>query len=97
MYQRSKLAQTASALNGVPSWNLTPSRRWNVHVRPSLLVSHDVARDGTTSEVPGFCANAGLVIAQRVLVDVKEVVHSHRARAHDVELDAVLHATAARF
>ena len=31
MYQRSKLKQTASALKSVPSWNLTPWRRWNVH------------------------------------------------------------------
>ena len=31
LYQRSKLVQTAAALNGVPSWNLTPSRSLNVH------------------------------------------------------------------
>ncbi len=30
LYQRSKFAQTASALKSVPSWNVTPSSSTNV-------------------------------------------------------------------
>src|ERR671918_492996 len=37
LYQRSKLKQTASALNGSPSWNVTSSRSSNVQSRPSSL------------------------------------------------------------
>ena len=53
LYQRSKLAQTASALKSVPSWNLTPSRRVNVWDLPSGADSHSVASSGSTSVVPG--------------------------------------------
>ena len=57
LYQRSKLKQTASALNGSPSWNVTPSLRVKVHVaRKSSLVSQLSARPGTTSVVPGSSA-----------------------------------------
>ena len=52
LYQRLKLKQTASALNGVPSWNVTPSRRVKVHSVPSGLDDHSVARPGASSEVP---------------------------------------------
>src|SRR5207302_8674683 len=38
---------TASALNGVPSWNVTPWRSLRVTVRPSALIAHDVASIGT--------------------------------------------------
>src|SRR5919204_6124782 len=51
-YHRSKLKQTAAALNGVPSWNFTPRRRRKVHVRRSLLVFHFVASFGTTLVPP---------------------------------------------
>ena len=51
--QRSKFAQTASALKSVPSWNFTPSRRVNVCDLPSAAVSHSVASSGSTSVVPG--------------------------------------------
>ncbi len=51
--QRSKFAQTASALKSVPSWNFTPSRRVNVCDLPSGAVSHAVASSGSTSVVPG--------------------------------------------
>src|ERR687894_1055546 len=51
--QRSKLAQTASALKSVPSWNLTPSRRVKVCDFPSGADSHSVASSGSTSVVPG--------------------------------------------
>src|SRR5579859_1138812 len=35
---------TSLALSGVPSWKVTPGRRWNVHVVPVRF--HDVARAG---------------------------------------------------
>src|SRR6185437_2771231 len=35
---------TSALVNGVPSWNLTPSRSLNVIVLPSALSVHDVAR-----------------------------------------------------
>ena len=47
VWARSMLALTAAASNGVPSWNVTPSRRWNVSVVPSSLNSHSVASPGT--------------------------------------------------
>src|ERR671916_379057 len=53
LYHRSKLAQTASALKSVPSWNLTPSRRVKVWDLPSSADSHLVASSGSTSVVPG--------------------------------------------
>ena len=46
LYQRSKLKQTASALNGSPSWNVTPSWSVNVQVRPSSLASQLVGEAG---------------------------------------------------
>ena len=39
LYQRSKLAQTASALKSVPSWNFTPSLSLKVQTLPSSLAS----------------------------------------------------------
>ncbi len=53
LYQRSKLAQTASALKSVPSENVTPSRRSKVVLSPSSLVVHAVASSGAGSAVPG--------------------------------------------
>ena len=53
LYQRSKLAQTASALKSVPSWNFTPSLSVNSWVRPSSLDSQDSASSGAGSAVPG--------------------------------------------
>ena len=35
-----KVARTASAVNGVPSWKVTPFRRLNVHVTPSGATDH---------------------------------------------------------
>ena len=43
---RSKLNFTASALNGVPSWNLTSRRSLKVTLRPSREVVHDSASHG---------------------------------------------------
>lgn len=54
LYQRSKLAHTASPLNGSPSWKVTPSFSWNVWVRPSSEDSQDSASSGAGSAVPGF-------------------------------------------
>jgi hypothetical protein len=51
---RSKLAQTASALNGSPSVNFTPSRNVNVHSVPSSFGFHSVASSGAMSAVPGL-------------------------------------------
>ncbi len=39
--------RTASAVNGVPSWNVTPSRILKSHVVLSSEDVHDSARDGT--------------------------------------------------
>ena len=40
---------TASALKGLPSWNVTPLRSLNTHfVGWSLRTSHDSARPGTS-------------------------------------------------
>ena len=40
---------TASALNGLPSWNVTPLRSLNTHlVGWSLRTSHDSASPGTS-------------------------------------------------
>jgi hypothetical protein len=52
LYQRSKFAQTASALKSVPSWNFTPSCRVNVHFLPSSDDSHSLASAGTISVPP---------------------------------------------
>ena len=38
---------TASALSGVPSWNLMPFRSLNVYLRPSFEIVHDSASPGT--------------------------------------------------
>jgi len=44
---RSKLYFTASALNGVPSWNFTPCRSVRVTVLPSALIVQALASIGT--------------------------------------------------
>ena len=44
---RSKLNTTSSAVNGVPSWNLTPGRSLKRHV-VGLTCVHDSASDGTS-------------------------------------------------
>ena len=43
---RSKVNLTSADVSSWPSWNLTPWRSLNVHVRPSLLTSHDSASSG---------------------------------------------------
>src|ERR1700689_1564706 len=42
------LETTAWALNGVPSWNFTPLRRWKVYVSPFGETVQLVARSGVT-------------------------------------------------
>ena len=69
LYQRSKLKQTASALNGVPSWNVTPWRRLNVQDMPSGEASQLSASDGSTSEVPGLSRVNPSVIWYRTRID----------------------------
>jgi hypothetical protein len=51
-YQRVKLKQTAAALNGVPSENLTPLRSAKVQIRWFLLTFQPVARLGAGMLVP---------------------------------------------
>src|SRR5215471_17496158 len=48
---RSKLNRTASALSGVPSWNLMPGRSLNVYSSASFDTVHDEASPGTRSVV----------------------------------------------
>jgi hypothetical protein len=45
---RSKLNFTASALNGVPSWNFTSRRSLKVTLRPSRATVQDSASQGTS-------------------------------------------------
>jgi hypothetical protein len=42
-------AFTAAEVIGVPSWKVTPLRRWKVQVSLSALASHDSARAGVYS------------------------------------------------
>src|SRR5690606_31240940 len=51
--QRSKLVHTASASNGVPSWNVTSDFRLKVVDRPSSVVVQSSASRGAGSAVPG--------------------------------------------
>ena len=48
------LTQTAWALNGVPSWNLTPCCSSKVQVLAPLLEVQDLARLGSISVEPGL-------------------------------------------
>src|SRR5579864_8710122 len=60
--QRSQLILTASALNGVPSWNVTPWRSLKVHVSPSGETDQLVARSGSMSVLPGTARTSKLKI-----------------------------------
>ena len=51
---RSKFLQTASALNGSPSWNFTPSRRVKVQLVPDASGSHFSASSGSISALPAL-------------------------------------------
>lgn len=51
LVRRSKVALTAAALNGVPSWNLTPRRSLKVITVPSREISQDSASAGMNSPV----------------------------------------------
>ena len=46
LMMRSRLRFIDAASNGVPSWNLTPSRSVNVNFRPSPSMTQVVARPG---------------------------------------------------
>src|SRR3954471_3639965 len=54
---KSKLAFTAPASNGVPSWNFTPSRRLIVHTVKSSLGAQSVASQGWATAFPSRVAN----------------------------------------
>jgi hypothetical protein len=69
LYQRSKFAQTAFALNAVPSWNFTPVRRLNVHVFPSFDCVQLVARSGRRFVVPGTCDTSVSTICLMTRID----------------------------
>src|SRR6185437_14753079 len=45
---RCQLCTTSCAVNGEPSWKVTPCRRWNVYVSPSGEMSQRRARAGST-------------------------------------------------
>ena len=53
---RSKVNLTASAVNEVPSWNLTSLRRWKVYRSALGLTSHRSASPGTNS--PAFASQS---------------------------------------
>ena len=54
VWVRSMDALAAAALNGSPSWNLTPSRSLNVQASPSALTDQLVASAGVNcSALPG--------------------------------------------
>ena len=52
-FQRSTLNLTASALNGVPSWNVTPSRSTKFQTVASSFELHSVANPGMRPVPPG--------------------------------------------
>ncbi len=87
---RSMLYLTASALNGVPSWNVTPWRRCSVHTRPSADTSYDSAKCGTIS--PGrrqLQQRLDDVLRHRGRRGVRDVVRIQRHRirpGHDDQL-----------
>ena len=58
LYQRPKFAQTAAALNGVPSLNVTFGRSLNVHDRPFFADAQLNASPGAGTVVPGFNATS---------------------------------------
>ena len=59
--QASMLTFTAAASNGVPSWNVMPSRSVNVHCVKSAFGSAFSTRCGTVSDL-SFGRNRGSVI-----------------------------------
>ena len=75
---RSKVNFTSAEVSSWPSWNFTPWRSLKVHVRPSLLTSHDSASSGT-----GFMSG----------VEADELVVHHgrapaaRERGHELRVE----------
>ena len=59
--QASMLTLTAAASNGVPSWNVMPSRSVNFHCVKSAFASAVSTRCGTVSAL-SFGRNSGSVI-----------------------------------
>ena len=70
---RSKVYLTASALKGVPSWNVTSSRSLKLYSVASSLTVHSVARPGT--KTPGsLCHTSGSVMCSVMLPTRENVV-----------------------
>ena len=67
VWPRSMFAFTASASNGVPSWNVTPSRSVNVSAVPSALNSHAVASPGIGAASGELCTRRSYVRNRLVL------------------------------
>ena len=68
---REALWGTSLAVNGVPSWNSTSSRRWNVHWVPSSLASQLVAMPGTREPSNrSVCTNGSVKGRTWVLAEV---------------------------
>src|SRR5712692_8311277 len=64
---RSKVNFMAAASNGVPSWNFTFRRRWNVYVLPSGEISHFSASPGFTLPSFGSMATSVSINWMRIL------------------------------
>ena len=72
-FWRMNVNTTASALNGVPSWNVTPSRSWKVQTSLSGLASQPVANHGTSSVLPGANETSVSKMFEQTLTDSPSV------------------------
>src|SRR6266852_3078058 len=64
---------TASALNGVPSWNLTPFLSLKVYCLASGVMSHESARPGTNLPGSGSQTNGSHTLSVMRIVESKLV------------------------
>ena len=76
---------TASALQGVPSWKVTPSRRWKVQVNPSADDSQDVAKAAVIVEQ----IDHYLVLGQRVVDQARRRVLEGERVPNDEKLFSI--------
>jgi hypothetical protein len=63
--RRSNATCTAADVNGVPSWKVTPFRRWNVYTVFVLFAVHEVASRGaifTVSVSFAYCTSPSYVL-----------------------------------
>src|SRR5437016_11486100 len=70
---RSRVNLTASALNGVPSWNLTPFLSLKVYCLASGETSHESARPGTNLPGSGSQTNGSHTLRVMRIVESKLV------------------------